>query len=99
ARHQVGQGQRVDVDGGVRGVVGVVGPLGDLVLGVGHYDDVDVAAEALGHDHRPGLVAVALAPAQRRLVGQFAHQDVVLADGSVQRQVDAVHPVGGVGGD
>ena len=94
---QVGEGPGVDIDRQQLGVVAVVGPLVHGAALVGDDDRVHRAAEALGHLEGPGQRQVLLARRQRGAVGNRTDQDVVVGHLVVQRQVDAVGPVGHVG--
>ena len=91
--HQVRQWQRIHIDRVRRPVVAFVRPLVHLAGRIRDHENLHLPAVSLRHRHRTRNRRVSFTRLQGRLVGLLGNQNVVVADESVQRQVDPVHPV------
>ena len=99
AGHQIGKRHRLDIELDRARVVGLVRVLIDVVVAVGHHDQISVAAIADRDVDRGALIRITLGGRERCAAGKAPHQQVVAAVVAVQRQVDAVHPLArGCGG-
>ena len=97
AGDQIGERHRVHVEMRDLGVVVLVGIGVEAVVGVGHHDQVAVAAEGDRHVDAGAGVAVALGAAQRAAVAEGADQLRGGIQLAAQRQIHLVLPLAGGG--
>ena len=95
AGHQIGKWDGVDIELDCTSVVGFAGVFINVVVAVGHHDQVSIASESDGDVHRGAVVGITLGWRQGRAVLKAPDQHIIAAKGAIQRQVHAIDPTPG----